>query len=694
MFKKIIPFIFLLACSDEVPQATETDSQQRVVTEDILSPDVQIVALLPDITVDAYVDPCEGVQNTDENYCECHPRCCQRQTWYCPPRGTEILAKEAILDICGEDYVPCDRNIDDTCPPAEIIFETGCNHAFDCPPGINEDFTMYYDCEIEGRAGTQEVICDKGRLSYGECISCYASDEICDGVDNDCDDEIDEHQLNDCGECGQLPPDTCDGIDNDCDGSVDEELVRECSTTCERGVEICDGGEWIGCNARAPVDEACDGFDSDCDGLVDEGLSCQCPPEMIGALIPCMEPPLTCGMGFKSCECDNEDCSLTKMTDCFALCHWLPPESINDTCDELAGMPINPEVCNNFDEDCDGLVDERLSKTCYSGPDGTANVGVCREGNQVCQQGQWYGETTSGTFILDFCAGESLPSREICDGADNDCDGETDFGEEIPETDILFILDWSGSMEYNINAVRMAMNRFATNYSAESKLKWGLITGPRVLNPRSNPSTSSLNSPEYLRRETDITSFADFMSAFSSAGSFQAGSSSEMLRDALYLSVRTISSDLQYDLNVGGWDSVYNNVHSIPSLQDFTINWRENADRIIILFSDEEDQSYLRPKLTKEQAVAALAASQDTKLYVFTQRYYNGYWQPYVDATGGQIFRLTVRAEDMYNDLMSILDEICLPSQDEQASNMSNVENYMMTVSSEVRLDFVLRMCY
>ena len=688
MLKKILPFLLLFACHDEATIInSETDSQQRAVTGDIMSPDVQIVALLPDITIDAYVDPCEGVQNTDDNYCQCHPRCCQQQTWYCPPRGTEILAKEAILDICGEDYVPCDRNVDETCPPAEIIFETPCNHAFDCPPGINEDFTMYYDCEIEGRPGTQEVVCDKGRLSYGECISCYSSDEICDGQDNDCDDLIDENQLNECGECGLLPPDTCDGLDNDCDGQVDEELVRECSTACERGIEICDGGEWIGCNAQTPQEEACDGFDSDCDGLVDEGLSCQCPPEMIGALIPCMEPPLTCGMGFKTCECDNEDCSLTKVTDCFALCYWLPPESINDVCDELAGMPVNPEVCNNFDEDCDGMVDERLFKTCYSGPEGTANIGVCREGQQFCQEGQWYGTTSAGSNVLDFCAGESLPSREICDGADNDCDGETDFGEEIPDTDILFILDWSGSMEYHINAVKMALNRFATNYSAEQKLQWGLITGPRV--PGTRPS-NSLIGPEFLKLETDITSFPDFMAAFSSAGAFQAGSSSEMLRDALYLSLRTISTDLQYDLANGSWDSVSRQISSVPSLQDFKVNWREGADRIIILFTDEEDQSYLRPKLTSAQAVAALEASPDTTFYVFTGLYYRQYWLPYVDATGGQAFRLTNRVEDMYNDLMSILDEICLP--DQTAS--SSADNYMMPVSSQVRIDFTLRMCF
>ena len=186
-------------------------------------------------------------------------------------------------------------------------------------------------------------------------------------------------------------------------------------------------------------------------------------------------------------------------------------------------MPVEPEMCNNFDEDCDQLIDENLEKACYSGPEGTGGIGVCTPGNQICQNGQWYGETSSGNYVLDFCAGEVVPSREICDGADNDCDGTTDFGQVIPDTDILFILDWSGSMEYHINAVRMAMTRFATQFSAEGKLKWGLITGPRVF---PTPGTRNVNLPEYLRLESDVTDFSTFMSAFSSAGAFESGSSS------------------------------------------------------------------------------------------------------------------------------------------------------------------------
>jgi len=691
---KYLPLLLVLAsCADTVPQSTGTNDLQVGISVDLLSPDAQIIEI-PDITVDAYVDPCADVQNIDDNYCECFPRCCQRQTWYCPPVGTEILAKEAILDICGEDHVPCDRNLDDTCPPAEIIYESSCIHAFDCPPGINEDFTMYYDCEANGSPGRQEVRCDKGRLYYGECITCTVSDEICDGLDNDCDDEIDENQLNECGLCGPLPQDTCDGIDNDCDGDIDEELVRECVTDCERGMEVCVEGSWIGCTARQPSTEACDGQDNDCDVLVDEGLECECPPEIIGALLPCMEPPLSCGMGFKSCECDNDDCSVTKYSDCLALCAWLPEELVPadepESCDALLGIPVNPEVCNNFDEDCDDLVDENLTKPCYSGPEGTGGVGVCSLGEMACREGQWFGELSNGDFLIDFCAGEVVPSREICDGADNDCDGTTDFGEAITDTDILFILDWSGSMEYSINAVQAAMNRFASQFSAEQKLKWGLITGPRVFPVEGVHPNQQI---EWLRRETDIVSFTDFMSAFSSAGVFGPGTTSEMLRDALYISIKTISTNLPYDLGSASWLSRFHQIDSMPVLQDFKINWRTDADRVIIVFTDEEDQSYLDPTLEPQPLIDALAASPDTKLYVFTKSYYQNRWVRYTQPTDGDTFVLTTNAEQMYNDLMSILDEICLSG--EQTANRTTLEStgYQRTRSGS-RYDFEIGICY
>ena len=677
-----ILLLMVVSCKDETTVGTPDAERTRTLVSDTGALDVEVITI-PDITVDAWVDPCLDLTNTDDLYCDCNPRCCQQQTWYCPPMGVEIQAKYAILDICGEDLVPCDRNRDPNCPPAEIIEETDCQHAFDCPPGINEDFTMYYDCEIDGTSGVQQVRCDKGRLYYGECVTCFEEEEVCDSIDNDCDGNIDENQLNACGGCGQVPEDICDGLDNDCDTFIDEQLIRECTTICNSGLEICGNGNWVGCTAERPVDEECDGQDNDCDNLVDEGLNCQCPPESVGALVPCMESPLTCGMGFKTCECVNEECQVTQMTECFALCHWIPElEQDGQPCDQFAGIATDPEMCNNFDEDCDTLVDEQLTRPCYTGPEGTLNVGVCEEGLQICNTGQWFGQNSTGGQIADLCGGETLPSNEICDGADNDCDGIVDYGEEIPETDILFIVDWSGSMENYINAVRMAMNRFAQDFSAEDKLKWGLIVGPKL---RTGPA----DNEEILILQSDISDFQDFLTAFSRVGQFDNQTGQEMLRDAILLSIANISSNVGYDFAQARWA---NRVGSHPELKFFKVNWRSNADRIIVLFSDEYSQSFLVPRVQTDTVWDALDATPNLKFYAFAERR-SRVWDNYASRGNGSVFELSSNQQQMYDDLMSILDEICLSPGSQEARRRSAPSGFF-PVTMGIRYDHKIGICY
>jgi hypothetical protein len=97
----------------------------------------------------------------------------------------------------------------------------------------------------------------------------------CDGLDNDCDGQVDEGLVG----CVEI----CDGLDNDNDGTVDNDLTDSACPTnrgvCTEGVDaVCNGADGWSCTYTAPdyqlVETECDGLDNDCNGMVDEGCDC------------------------------------------------------------------------------------------------------------------------------------------------------------------------------------------------------------------------------------------------------------------------------------------------------------------------------------------------------------------------------------------------------------------------------------
>ena len=183
-------------------------------------------------------------------------------------------------------------------------------------------------------------------------------------------------------------PGVQDKVCNKGDDAIDEDLINPCANACGSGYEICQNGNWVSCSAPPEKEEICDGFDNDCDGKIDEDLECMCTLQDVGVLFPCQEDPLICGQGFKTCECTDPDCTTFSMTECFALCYWVP---INDPteCDPLVGMELEQEKCNNFDDNCNQKIDEDLYTACYTGPEGTLLVGICEPGTMTCEAGTW-----------------------------------------------------------------------------------------------------------------------------------------------------------------------------------------------------------------------------------------------------------------------------------------------------------------
>jgi MYXO-CTERM domain-containing protein len=96
------------------------------------------------------------------------------------------------------------------------------------------------------------------------------SDEVCDGIDNDCNSAIDD--LDACGCTGGAAPsdEVCDGVDNDCDAELDEGCMQlgepctaddECSTMLCRevdGEQVCTA-ECVTGGEPCPEEGYCDG---------------------------------------------------------------------------------------------------------------------------------------------------------------------------------------------------------------------------------------------------------------------------------------------------------------------------------------------------------------------------------------------------------------------------------------------------
>ncbi|GDX82522.1 hypothetical protein LBMAG42_43330 [Deltaproteobacteria bacterium] len=364
----------------------------------------------------AALEVCDGIDNdcdaeTDEG------DALDADTWYADLDGDSYGDPGAASSACSQ---PADSVADATdCDDSDAIVHPGaverCDGVDDdCNGEIDEDSSAdadlwYLDADLDGYgdAAVSTRSCSLPSGYSSDNTDCDDSDsnvspgalETCNGIDDDCDSEVDESTALDAGTWY---------VDGDGDGYGDATIaVIECDMPPGYVADDTDCDDTDAIVNPAAV-ERCDGVDDDCDGSIDPSTS------------------VDADIWYADADGDGYGYNASTLSACTQPSGYV---SVGGDCNDAstAVSPAETEVCNSIDDDCDGTTDESdatdaLTWYLDADGDGYGDIGLTAPG---CTQPSGYVADDSDCEDSDSSAYPGSTHTETPgDGIDTDCDGE------------------------------------------------------------------------------------------------------------------------------------------------------------------------------------------------------------------------------------------------------------------------------